>query len=78
MIDLFGVQDKLLVTIVYLSSVLHNIMFGDDDNRVKKSKNFPDSTIFVAKNFPDKARKSCQFSNSQQIPVKGGFARFYA
>ena len=32
MIDLFWVQDELLVTIFYLSSVLHNMMFDDDDN----------------------------------------------
>ena len=40
--------------------------------RVTKSENFPDSKIFVA-NFSDKARKSRQFSNLQQMPIKGGF-----
>ena len=30
---------------------------------------------FCRKNFPDKAR---QFSNSRQMRIKGGFARFYA
>ena len=30
---------------------------------------------FCRKNFPDKARKSRQFSNSRQMPVKGVLAR---
>ena len=30
------------------------------------------------KNFPDKARKSRKFSNSRQMGIKGGLARFYA
>ena len=33
---------------------------------------------FCRKNFPDKARKSRQFSNSRQMRIKGGFARFCA
>ena len=32
-------------------------------SRVTKSEHFPDSKIFSRKNFPDKARKSLQFSN---------------
>ena len=32
---------------------------------------------FCRKNFPDKARKSRQFSNSRQMRIKGGFARFW-
>ena len=32
---------------------------------------------FCCKNFPDKARKSRQFSNSRQMRIKGGFARFW-
>ena len=33
---------------------------------------------FCRKNFPDKVRKSSQFSNSRQMRIKGGFARFCA
>ena len=33
---------------------------------------------FCRKNFPDKARKSRQFSSLQQMHIKGGFARFCA
>ena len=33
---------------------------------------------FSHKNFPDKVRKSSQFSNSRQMHIKGGFARFCA
>ena len=46
-------------------------------HRVTKSENFPDSKIFVAKTFRI-ARKSHQFSNSRQMRIKGGFARFCA
>ena len=31
---------------------------------------------FCRKNFPDKGRKSRQFSSLQQMHIKGGFARF--
>ena len=32
---------------------------------------------FCHKNFPDKARKSRQFSNPRQMRIKGDFARFW-
>ena len=38
-----------------------------DEHRVRKNKNFPDSKIFDAKNFPDKMCKLRQFSDLGQI-----------
>ena len=36
------------------------------------------SRVTKSENFPDKVRKSRQFSNSRQMRIKGGFARFCA
>ena len=64
---------------------------GHPDDKIQKKSSFffemsspeaerklPGLQDFYRKNFPDKACKSRQFSNSQQMFVKGGFARFYA
>ena len=66
--------DTLLFGIDYVLKISSD---NDKNIRVAKSENFPDSKIFVAKNFPDKARKARQFSNPRQMRIKGGFARFW-
>ena len=44
----------------------------------RKKQKLSGQQHFCRKNFPDKARKSRQFSNSRQMRIKGGFARFCA
>ena len=41
----------------------------------KKKRKLSGQQDFCRKNFPDKARKSRQFSNSRQMSVKGVHAR---
>ena len=41
----------------------------------QKKRKLSGQQDFCRKNFPDKARKLRQFSNSRQMPVKGGLAR---
>ena len=51
---------------------------GDEDDQSHKKRKLSGKQDFCRKNFPDKARKSRQFSNSRQMRIKGGFARFCA
>ena len=46
-------------------------------HRSHKKRKLSGQQDFCCKNFPDKARKSRQFSNPQQMRIKGGFARFW-
>ena len=50
----------------YMSFLCHQLTPSDMITRVTKSENFP-----------DKARKSRQFSNPRQMRIEGGFARFW-
>ena len=43
----------------------------------KKKRKLSGQQDFCRKKFPDKARKSRQFSNPQQMRIKGGFAIFW-
>ena len=47
-------------------------------NQSQKKQKLSRQQDFCCKNFPDKERKSRKFSNSRQMRVIGGFARFYA
>ena len=47
---------------------------GDQSHKKRKLSGQQD---FCRKNFPDKARKSRQFSNPQQMRIKGGYAKFW-
>ena len=48
---------------------------GEPVQQSHKKQKLSGKQDFCSKNFPDKAR---QFSNSRQMRIKGGFARFYA
>ena len=49
-----------------------------DEVQSHKKQKLSGQQDFCRKNFPDKARKAHQFSNSRQMRIKGGFARFCA
>ena len=58
---------------IYVVGVTLYILMVTQEQSQKKRK-LSGQQDFCRKNFPDKARKSRQFSNSRQMPVKGVLA----